>query len=120
MGDDSKYVVIKREDWEAMFVQSDQQYSLGARSVLNGLAEKVLDDAVVIRLQDQFAPPALDAYANSMLTVVEQLRLIIPTLPVGPERDRLESISKSLDDTSHYFHEKAAEAWSRDDRKLPD
>lgn len=102
---DSKYVVFKREEWE--------------REAAGHFPEPV-PDAVVIRRQDAFAPPALDAYANSMLTVVETMVEIVKGLPEGEARTRLQTQIDALNETSHYFHEQAVASWEQDDRKLPD
>jgi hypothetical protein len=63
-------------------------------------------DAVVIRRQDVFAPPALDAYANAITVVIESGCLAIE------DRRRLQGVAD-------YFHDQAAKSWS-EQRKLPD
>lgn len=73
-------------------------------------------DAVVIRRQDVFAPPALDAYSNAIQCVIEALHRV-PSHPnvyadVNATVDRLR-------DTADYFHEQAAKAWT-EQRKMPD
>lgn len=65
-----------------------------------------IDDGIVIRRQDMFAPPALDAYANGITIAVEVLKGT-GTYP------------RSLMDTADFFHEQAVLAWDAD-RKLPD
>jgi len=65
-----------------------------------------VEDAVVIRRQDKFAPPALDAYANAITMVIEAGNLALPS------RQRLQSIAD-------YFHDQASKAWT-ESRKLPD
>lgn len=97
--DDSKYVVFKRVDVEPYLVVSGSK-----------LLQKVLDDAVVIREQDVFAPPALDAYANVILAFVEAVESV-DTVPMEE--------TKRLREIADYFHERAVSAWDRD-RKLPD
>lgn len=85
---DDKYVVFKREDW------------------LRNEFPQPLEDAVVIRRQDKFAPPALDCYANAITMVVEAGNLH------WGARQRLQQIAD-------YFHDQAAKAWT-ESRKLPD
>jgi hypothetical protein len=97
---EAKYVVVKVDDlrvtsvdhevveWEASFCSEDVVY-----------------DAVVIRRQDVFAPPALDAYASS-------IRVAVDLMAPGPTRDHLKEIAD-------YFHEQAVLAWDTQ-RKVPD
>lgn len=68
-----------------------------------------VEDAVVIRRQDMFAPPALDCYANAIQTCVEVL--CNGTKPSGTA-ERLQRIAD-------YFHDQAAKSWA-EQRKLPD
>ena len=56
--DRGKYVVIKREDLDAMYN--------GRESYKREVLAKALDGCVVIRLQDVFAAPALHSYAAAM------------------------------------------------------
>lgn len=88
---DNKYIVFKREEFMA-----------------EGTAAEV-EDAVVIRRQDIFAPPALDAYANAIAVVIEMSK--------GSSIDG-HSI-KTLQDIADYFADQAAKAWT-EQRKLPD
>ena len=83
----SKYIVFKRDEFMA-----------------EGTAAE-LEDAVVIRRQDIFAPPALDAYANAMTCVIE-----------ASADDRMR---RQLQPIADYFHDQAAKAWT-EERKLPD
>lgn len=71
-----------------------------------GAPGELVEDAVVIRRQDKFAPPALDAYANAITMVIEAGNLALPA------RQRLQQIAD-------YFHDQAAKAWG-ESRKLPD
>lgn len=86
---DQKYIVFKREDFE------------NTSEVL--LAE--IEDAVVIRLQDIFAAPALYTYYNS-------IQVAMTLLPPN-ERAALLPIAD-------YFHEMATMADKTDHRKIPD
>lgn len=70
-----------------------------------------VEDAVVIRRQDVFAPPALDAYANAMAVVIETLR----SADVQYEGVRVDRLQEIAD----YFADQAAKAWT-ESRKLPD
>lgn len=72
-----------------------------------GAPGELVEDAVVIRRQDKFAPPALDAYANAITTVIEAGNLALPA------RQRLQVVAD-------YFHDQAAKSWSEPMRKLPD
>lgn len=95
---DDKYMVYKRAEMQAFL--SDLHGS--GRAVM----PQHLDDAVVIRRQDLFAPPALDAYANA-ISIAREL------VPDGDVKDRLRDIAD-------YFSDQAAKAWCTDHRKLPD
>lgn len=95
---DEKYVVFKRDEWE-------QYFRTQGASIL-----VAVEDAVVIRRQDVFAPPALDAYANSISVAVEALQ--------GREGVDTALIAKLLK-VADYFHSQAQTAWITE-RKLPD
>lgn len=88
---DSKYIVFKRDEFMAQ-----------------GTAAEI-EDAVVIRRQDMFAPPALDCYANAIQTCIEVL-----TNGSAPTGRTLQ-----LQGIADYFHDQAAKAWT-EQRKLPD
>jgi hypothetical protein len=97
----SKYIVFKQEEFDRW---------------ANGLGERDMErmplglpDAVVIRRQDVFAPPALDAYANAIQVVIETL--CNGAKPSG----RTEQLQAIAD----YFHDQAAKSWT-EQRKLPD
>lgn len=94
-----KYVVFKRSDWELHKSQPG--------CMPESLA---VEDAVVIRCQDVFAPPALDAYANA-ISVALELDAACTTEP-NPRATQLRAIAD-------YFHEQAVLSWDTD-RKLPD
>lgn len=101
----NKYVVFKREDWDA---HRDQPGCMPE--------DLEVDDAVVIRRQDVFAPPALDAYANlitAALAVAQDVSGHIPGVDEEP------GSVKRLREIADYFHEQAALAWDTH-RELPD
>lgn len=75
----------------------------------NGMIGELVEDAVVIRRQDVFAPPALDAYANAMQTAIEVL-----TNGGAPSGRTL-----ALQGIADYFADQAAKSWT-EQRKLPD
>lgn len=97
---DKKYVVFKAEEFSKWYQTVESK---------GGEVPMALDDAVVIRRQDVFAPPALDAYSNAILTTVEIIRA--DGGPIG----RAENLEK----IATYFHEQAALSWDTN-RKLPD
>lgn len=92
---DEKYVVFKKAEFE--------------NGLPFGKMPDPLHDAVVIRRQDMFAPPALDAYANSIQCVVEMMNAS------GCGKEHMHSLQLTAD----YFHEQAAKAWT-ENRKIPD
>ena len=59
-----KYVVFKRQEFKQWYDEWPETEDELPQAVL---------DAVVIRRQDIFAPPALDAYANTIQACVEVL-----------------------------------------------
>lgn len=106
---DEKYIVFKRKEFitkmNALRLEVDQ-------SIVSHIQSGAIDDAVVIRRQDVFAPPALDAYANSITIVIEVLKKSNPDITT-------EGLIKGLRDAADYFHEQARESWQTV-RKLPD
>lgn len=96
-----KYVVFKREDFKQWIEEWPEVAEDSPPAIL---------DAVVIRRQDKFAPPALDAYANAIQCVLEM---------VGDDvKMDIETYSR-LQQIADYFHEQAVAAWDAK-RKLPD
>lgn len=97
--DNAKYIVFKRAEFDQWLINhpSDLLGKDGNYAVVP------VPDAVVIRRQDVFAPPALDAYANSISIALE-----ISEAP-----------NTHLQVIADYFHEQACEAWQTD-RKIPD
>lgn len=117
---DSKYLVWKRDEMENWM----------SERATEGLPSPV-PDAVVIRRQDVFAPPALDAYANAMQCVIEAFsratsgtEIIEPNANIEGD-DSLSiyftpsEIAKRLQEVADYFHQQAALAYEGD-RKFPD
>ena len=101
-GYNHKYIVFNREEYE------------------NDTQAQEIPDAVVIRRQDAFAPPALDAYANGIQAVIETFKAIQDQMfdgepPLTEFTDQLNSLQEKADD----FHQQAELAWGTQ-RKLPD
>ena len=105
----SKYVVMKRTDWEAMDLPVEIRFDIDTHA---------LDDAVVIRRQDVFSAPAFDAYANLIMATIEGLQAMTKDINVMDEGSMAEVIG-SLQQTAQYFSQQAAYAWDTV-RKLPD
>ncbi len=97
---DDKYVVFKRDEFRDWYQTVESH---------GGHVPMALDDAVVIRRQDVFAPPSLDAYANAITVALE-----LTTHGVS-QSER----SKKLRNIADYFHDQAVLAWETD-RKIPD
>lgn len=105
---DEKYVVFKRNEfYEMMGALALPPYegvddnggnvdcAPIAEKIINTVEATAIDDAVVIRRQDVFSTPALDAY-YFVLRLLERLQ-----------------------DIADHFHTQAQLAWNTD-RKLPD
>lgn len=127
--DNGKYITFKRNEFFEMMgrlalppyngkTSSGKVERAGAHWDCAPIAEEIqrqvavaeLYDAVVIRRQDVFAPPALDAYANAIQCVVETLKAL----------DGWDGASVGhLEEVADYFHEQACKAWDSQ-RKLPD
>ena len=103
---DEKYIVFKREDFERyIFPHGSPPY-----------VDYEVRDAVVIRRQDVFAPPALDAYANLIRAAIDIFVDAGGFVPgVDEEPPAIARLSKIAD----YFHEQAMAAWDTH-RKIPD
>lgn len=97
-----KYIVFKREEWK--------EFNPSHSSLTPKQFEEMFEiyDAVVIRRQDVFAPPALDAYANAIVTVATVL-----------SQEGLTEQAAKLQLVADYFHEQATLAWETK-RKMPD
>ena len=97
--DRQKYIVFKREEFkERMSLKLEEPLSFE------------LHDAVVIRKKDPFAASALHAYASSILTTIELLKI---TGVNGALADRLLELAD-------YFAGEADDAIFGSDRKIPD
>ena len=98
---DEKYVTFKREDIYTFLrtVPAHQQM------IFDGLGERELPDAVVIRRQDLFAAPALDTYASMIAMVAGNIS--------DPDQ------SKELLAIADYFADQARLA-HEEGKKLPD
>jgi len=97
---DDKYIVFKREDW----VQDNSTERLTP-----------VKDAIVIRRQDCFAAPALDAYANCIMATLELMKKAPPSISMWAEENM-----KRLQEIADYFHLQASAAWQAANRKIPD
>jgi hypothetical protein len=111
---DSKYMVWKRMEMEQWLADHPSP----------GLPSPV-PDAVVIRRQDVFAPPAFDAYSNAIQCVIEALLKLNRGAEIREEKpDRPwdytpDEMAKRLQDIADYFHAQASIAYDSE-RKLPD
>lgn len=63
---DDKYVVFKKEEWDCFWDPNYEQ-----PKDVNFRAPEALSDAVVLRLQDQFAAGALSSYADQVLAFLD-------------------------------------------------
>lgn len=115
---DDKYVVFKKSDFETLL---KRLASIGSiiEDELTSFPDIQLDDAVVIRRRDIFAPPALDAYSFAILTSLEGLKEITLGIPYSPDVEKINKRAVKLQEISDYFHEQAKAAWLTH-RKLPD
>lgn len=94
---DEKYVVFKKEEFDK-FLASMHERGAGHLPV-------AIEDAVVIRRQDVFAPAALEMYASS-------IAIVASLMEEGEDRDDLIKIAD-------YFYDQSQAAWDAD-RKVPD
>lgn len=103
-----KYVVFKVEQWARI---RKEIIALMPAKVAHDIVlyPPLIEDAIVIRRQDVFSPPAFDAYANAIATAIEV------AVSIGVPKERL----NGLQDTADFFHEQASLAWDTD-RKIPD
>lgn len=99
---DMKYVVFKREEF--ISITDDK-----GTATQNELLRAALDDAVVIRLHDPFAAPALDGYASSIAVAIEVIQ------EAGVRHDVINGLQSAAD----YFAEAAVIAHETS-TKLPD
>lgn len=114
---EGKYIVIKQKAWEDFLVDMVPHLSNSVGAALNGMLETgEVDDAVVIRRQDAFAPPALDGYANSITVAIEAIRNANDGEDITEEAA---ATIRRLTGISDYFHSQARLSWDTN-RKLPD
>ena len=109
--DEGKYVVYKREDL-AEFIKDLRAGLVRGIDAANLLEDKALPDSVVLRLKDEFAGPALHAYAANVATVARLADAI--------DLDRVSQPLMDLADTFERFAERADEIAAAGDAKLPD
>lgn len=128
--DDQKYIVFKRSDFYEMMgrlalppyygkTSSGRQEMAGKHWDCSEIAESIkedaerscLPDAVVIRRQDVFAAPALEAYANAIQCVIEACE-VAPALVSNSNK------MQALREIADYFHEQAEKSYGTD-RKIP-
>lgn len=130
---DDKYIVFKRDEFYQLMGELALPPWVGANGEwlgddldcapladhINKRAEEAcVADAVVIRRQDLFAPPALDAYANAIdvaisLTPYAEMENLDVDVPEAFRR------VLRLREVADYFHRQAVLAWDAE-RKLPD
>jgi hypothetical protein len=125
---DEKFIVFRREDFYQMMGAYLPGGGVDCAPVAQDMQERAeqacLKDAVVIRRQDVFAPPALDAYHNSINAAVEVLertkeQLLDQLRPDTLAVDLLDAEITGLRKIADYFHAQAEAAWDTD-RRLPD
>lgn len=115
MAQDEKYIVIKRSDWDNILIrEANPSLDGNVGRILNDVASAQVPDAVVIRRQDIFAPPALDSYANGITLALE----VLSEADGGADIYDAE-IPKRLREIADYFHEQAQASWNTV-RKVPD
>lgn len=107
---EGKYIVFKADEFVAACQDLRERTDYPADQIL--LNCRNLEDAVVIRRQDVFAPPALDGYANSITVALEMARAVEGGSEPSP-------LARRLQETATYFHEQAALSWDTH-RKVPD
>ncbi len=110
--DNEKYHVFKADEFEAWVLWLDGKEGGDPRY----LPPERVRDAVVIRRQDVFAPPALDAYANGIQVAIEVL--VAEGWVDGDGVGEGDTIHR-LRNLADFFHGQAALAWDAD-RKIPD
>ena len=121
MNTEEKYVVFKMSDYERIMQEASEEN--GVISILNDLNGNELDNFVVIRLQDQFAAPALYEYGNAIQTLLDFLQ----SMEIGPKLSHIGDVSEEeyestvdrLIDIRNYFFTKAEQSKEMA-RKLPD
>ena len=109
--DNHKYVVMKRYNWDLFLA------GLEHLGVSESQLPRLIDDAVIIRRQDVFAPPALAAYANAIQTA---LAIHVDSGSYVPGVDEEPESVKHLKEIADYFHEQSELAYADSARKIPD
>jgi len=123
--DDGKYIVFKRQEFFELMGELGLPPFVGheeasakwdcapmAQRIAERAAQTCLHDAVVIRRQDVFAAPALEAYANAIQTVIEAMSVEGVVLEDGVSVETLREVAD-------YFHEQASKSYDTPGRKLP-
>lgn len=113
-----KYVVFKVHEFLNFLnkVNSliDNGWAHDGGEIHKWMEDILIDDAVVIRRQDVFSPPAFDAYANSIMVTIEALK----ARGITHEGNNPSMVDR-LGGIADYFHAQADMAWDTD-RKIPD
>lgn len=107
---DNKYFVISKRELSRLQDNADRGQAGTAKDILHALYANQIDDAIVIRKQDVFAPPALDAYANAIQCVIEAVKEVD-----GYDPKKIKTLQRIAD----YFRMQAEDAYDMK-RKLPD
>lgn len=110
-----KYVIFKAKDFNDERASWDDEQSYDAGCAFDNLADMVVPDAIVIRLQDVFAAPGLYTYANNIQNYIEMLEHFTPgtvDLPTG--------LIEQLEEVRDYFFDMANTASQSENKKLPD
>ena len=116
--ENEKYVVFKAKEFVNFLNRTnsliDNGWAHDGGEIEKWLEEILIDDAVVIRRQDVFSPPAFDAYANSIMVTIEALK----ARGITHEGNNPSMVDR-LGNIADYFHAQADMAWDTD-RKIPD
>lgn len=99
---DNKYVVFRREPAKQIYNITD-----------------AIDDAVVVRRQDLFAPAVLFGYASQVLGVADILGELVVEIEDKEVAKDLHELRQDLLAVWDYFNRQGQEA-QRNRRKLPD
>lgn len=90
MINNDKYVVFRKSEFDRMM----QALHLEApASVVNHIRGQALDDAIVIRKKDTFAPTALYAYATGVLSAIEIMENTHSVIPDPGTLDHLRDLA---------------------------
>lgn len=115
---EEKYLVFKGDEFVKLLDKTnsliDSGWAYDGGDLSKWVEEILVEDAVVIRRQDVFSPPAFDAYANSIMVTIEALR----ARGITHEGNNPSMIDR-LGAIADYFHAQADMAWDTD-RKIPD